>query len=523
MTSPLTRAFAGVLLTAGIASAQLQPAGMNVYYETAPAEQVAVTVQVDNASGSHFALYLAFGGDAFHFDQTWLMGYGSLDVEGSGTFTFPAPASLLAEIPGPVHFAAAYKTSAGVVFTEVSADPVFGTAPPPCVTLDFNFTLGDDSVMVAGRQITDQWADIGMHVSAVNNNGTHPDKAILFDSASPTGGDFDLATPQVGPIGNDTALGNLLIISENDGDSNPADMLVDVPDDESDGGSLIFDFDDATAICSVTLVDIDEEPGTELRFYRNGDLMNPDVVIPIISLGDGSVQRVDFFQEDVERFEVYLQGSGAVGRFDLVPCPRILGFNEDSTGHPLPFSTGEWITEQYAFLGVHISAMNFGNRGEPGQNHPDKAILFDSGNPTGGDPDLATPNPMAPGNDEALGFVLIVAEDDIDVAPADGLVDDPDDEAGGGEIQFVFDQDVTILSTRVLDCDMDELDELFFYDDADMLIGSIVVPDMPDGSVQLIDVNLSGVRRMVLALGGSGAITRVRFCPEPLEPIPGTP
>lgn len=523
MISPLTRAVAGVLLTAGVASAQLNPAGMNVYYETAQAEQVAVTVQVDNASGSHFALYLAFGGRTFHFDQTWLMGYGSLDAEGSGTFTFPAPAALLADIPGPVHFAAAYKTPNGVQFTQVNADPVFGTASPLCVTLDFNFTLGDDSVMVAGRQITDQWSDIGLNISAENNNGTHPDKAILFDSGSPTGGDFDLATPQVGPIGNDTALGNLLIIAENDGDANPADMLVDVPDDESDGGSLFFDFDDGTTLCSVTLVDIDEEPGTELRFYRNGDLMNPDVVIPIISLGDGSVQRVDFFQEDVDRFEVYLQGSGAVGLLDLVPCPRILGFNEDSTGHPLPFTTGEWITDQYAFLGVNISAVNFGSRGEPQQNHPDKAILFDSENPTGGDPDLMTPNPMAPGNDVPLGFVLIVAEDDIDVAPADGFVDDPDDEAGGGEIEFAFDQDVTILSTRVLDVDDQEFDELLFYDGSDQLISSIVVPDMPDGSVQLIDVNISGVRRMVLALGGSGAITRLRFCPDPLVPVPGTP
>ncbi|GJM20613.1 MAG: hypothetical protein DHS20C15_05280 [Planctomycetota bacterium] len=521
MTLSLSRAFAGLLLTTGIASAQLAPTGMNVYYETAPAEHVAISVQVQGASGPFFAVYLAFGGESFHFNKTWLMGYAELDAQGGGTFSFSAPEALIDSFNRPVHFAAAYNTDAGIVIDEIAASEVFGVGAPECVTLDFNHTLGDDSVMVAGRIITEQWADIGLHISADNNNGGHPNKAILFDSGNRTGGDFDLATPQVGPIGNDTALGNLLILAENDGDSNPVDGLIDVPDDESDGGSLIFDFDEPTTLCAVTLIDIDEEPGTELRFYRNGDLMNADVVIPMISLGDGSVQTVNFFETEVDRFEVYFQGSGGVGPLDLIPCPRILNFNEDSVGRPIEFSTGEWITNQYAFLGVTISAENFGSRGEPQQNHPDKAILFDSGNPTGGDPDLLTPNPMVPGNDEALGFVLIVAEDDIDVAPADGLVDDPDDEAGGGEIEFAFDYDVTILSTRVLDVDADELDELFFYDASDMLISSIVVPDMPDGSVQLIDVNLSGVRRVVLALGGSGAITRLRFCPDPVDVTTG--
>ena len=80
------------------------------------------------------------------------------------------------------------------------------------------------------------------------------------------------------------------------------------------------------------------------------------------------------------------------------------------------------------------------------------AIIFDTANPTGGDPDLGTPNSDfgGPGlgvggksgspfqNDAALGNALIIAENLTD-ANGDGLIDDPDDEGGIFPVTLAFD------------------------------------------------------------------------------------
>ena len=58
-------------------------------------------------------------------------------------------------------------------------------------------------------------------------------KLLIFDTAHPTGGDYDLRTPGSGS-GNTSALGNVLIISE-DGDESD-------PDDDENGGTMVFEF-----------------------------------------------------------------------------------------------------------------------------------------------------------------------------------------------------------------------------------------------------------------------------------------
>ena len=62
---------------------------------------------------------------------------------------------------------------------------------------------------------------------------------MIFDTANPTGGDTDLATPGYG-LGNDTALGNVVILSE-DADSSD-------PDDNAGGGTLTFTYDESVFI-----------------------------------------------------------------------------------------------------------------------------------------------------------------------------------------------------------------------------------------------------------------------------------
>jgi hypothetical protein len=123
--------------------------------------------------------------------------------------------------------------------------------------LDFsNFSAGD-TVYNLGNGIT---------VTATKQtvNGLVPGKAMVFDSANPSGQDSDLGTPNVrfgGPgIGKDgggpTKLfpntmprGNILIISE---DENSSD-----PDDNAMGGELHFTFDPPRYLATVGLLDND--------------------------------------------------------------------------------------------------------------------------------------------------------------------------------------------------------------------------------------------------------------------------
>lgn len=108
-----------------------------------------------------------------------------------------------------------------------------------------------------------------------------------------------------------------------------------------------------------------------------------------------------------------------------------------------------------------VSAVNHGNG-------PQSLIIFDSSHPTGDDFDLGTPNetcdPPGPGqgqggeqgqqgeNCEPLYNLLIIAENIVD-ANGDGRVDDPDDDAGGGEILFEFDSPFIIDYITIMDID----------------------------------------------------------------------
>ncbi len=516
MTRLARRLLAGALLsTASPLLAETPVAQLDAYYETAASGHV-FTATLRGAEGHAFALFADLSGSDLEPLQQPVVAVGLLDATGRGTVSVPLGPSFFEALQGTIVLRAGYLSDKTPVFSP-PAELMLGV-PQDCDLLDFDHTLGDDSVMVAGRTIDNQWAAIGLTISAVNTHPAHPDRAILFDTGNVTGGDSDLATPNGAAVGNTQALGNALIIAENEAGAFGPTGLVTVPDDEAWGGSLRFDFADEATVCSVTLIDIDELPGTELRFYRNGNLAVPDEVIPVFSLGDGSVQTLHFFESGLDRFEVFLKGSGAIPMLELIPCPRILDFDESSTGIPLGLKPGEVITNQFASIGVTIEAVNefVGPGGEPEQNHPDKAILFDSANPTGNDPDLATPNPGVPSNDQPLGLLLILAEDDID-NNTDGYVDDPDDEEEGGEIRFFFASDVTILSARLVDVDASEVTSLRCFDQFDVQIANVIVPTGSDGAVQSVFPNVSGVRRVVLDLGGSGALSDLRFCPDPAD------
>jgi len=160
------------------------------------------------------------------------------------------------------------------------------------------------------------------------NTGGGPDLAIVFDSSNPTGGDFDLGTPNetfagpgigVGgemgqPGANGTALGHLLIIAENSVDGN-GDGRVDSPDDEAGGGIIKFNFDIPTDVISLQLVDIEE---TNQGFVVAYDAANQVIAnVPMQMLGDNSVQRLAINAIGARRLEVVFPGSGAVSDLEL--------------------------------------------------------------------------------------------------------------------------------------------------------------------------------------------------------------
>ena len=161
------------------------------------------------------------------------------------------------------------------------------------------------------------------------------------------------------------------------------------------------------------------------------------------------------------------------------------------------------------------------------------AVVFDSSNPTGEDPDLGTPNetcvPPGPGQGidgqmgmpyENCGFqgnVLIVAEDLVDVAPADGLVDDPDDaDLLGSSVIFDFSAiaPVSICSLTIIDVEADEPAATVDLTFLDGTTAHAVLPVVGDNGIATVGIPCGMIVDVVsvqVTLNGSGAIDDLTF------------
>ena len=172
--------------------------------------------------------------------------------------------------------------------------------------------------LAAGTIVTNQYSGLGVNIDGYNQRVDNHNRAMIFDSAIPTGGDSDLKTPGAG-INNNTALGNILIISE-DGNSS-------IPDDEGarPAGYLKFSFDNKMYGGSITLVDIEEGTGT-VEFSLGTTLLTLNT-ISLPALGDNSVQTIDFKDFEFDMVKVILGGSGSVGELVVnsnIPEPTTL-------------------------------------------------------------------------------------------------------------------------------------------------------------------------------------------------------
>jgi hypothetical protein len=495
---------AGVLaLTASTASAQLisPTADLGAAYilGTGPTK---VLVNLEEAAGPMY--YLLVSIDDFASLPT-LLGPYPLGLEGEALFQAQIPAELEAMLPDlfEISFRPLFMQNAYVNTTQAASIILNDDG---CEELDFDLEAGG-TPFSAGEILSEQWAPIGLHLSAESQiPASQPNIAIVFDSSNPTGGDTDLVTPGYGP-NNTVGLGKLIIMAENDIDANNDD-LIDDPDDAFNGGLIHFDFDEAVTMCSATFIDVDDvDPGqgiTRLRFYSDaGTTLIQSIICP--TGPDNNSTTLYFNVDNVKRLDVKFGGSGALGIISW--CPVCIDFDNTSKGIPLDLDVGEQITNQFAAQGFNVSADNHV------AGHPDKAIIFDTANPTGGDPDLQTPG-YGFGNTIAEGKVIIIAENDVD-ANNDGNVDDPDDEAGGGNIFFDFDFNVEIEELTFIDVDGLEQSFVQGIDADNNIVGTVFLANLGDNSRQTVDLNFDHVRRFKVHFGGSGSVAGFCFCADP--------
>lgn len=161
------------------------------------------------------------------------------------------------------------------------------------------------------------------------------------------------------------------------------------------------------------------------------------------------------------------------------------------------------------------------------KRHP--AMIFDSGNPTGYDADLGSPNGDfgGPGrgsggergqpgeNNQALGYVLILSED--------GDSSDPDDYHAGGRFIFEFDQPLGVEKAQLLDIDYNESKgKIKAYNLEGDLIGTVGMKPLGNNSVQTLLLGFQQVKRLEVYLQSSGALAALTLChPDPLPtPVP---
>ena len=181
-------------------------------------------------------------------------------------------------------------------------------------------------------------------------------------------------------------------------------------------------------------------------------------------------------------------------------------------------AAGTIVDDEYSAQGVTISALNF-------SNNLDLAVVFDSNNPTGGDGDLGgpfTPGPDNPFGSIAPGNILVIQEDgDCDAFTCTT----PDDEGSRPAGQFIieFDQAVTLNSIDFFDVELPESgptddNRISLFDiNNDLIALDFFTPDTGgDNQWDRAVFDVSGVSRIVINMGGSGAIDNINVTVVPV-------
>lgn len=244
-----------------------------------------------------------------------------------------------------------------------------------------------------------------------------------------------------------------------------------------------------------------------------------------ISCGDGIINQPSEECDDGN----LVSGDGCSAECKIEACqhPLVLDFDTDGNGNPI--LRGQKIDNEYSAYGITVKAHNYN------ASHPQIAIAFDSANPTGAingdrikDVDLGTPNIMyggpgmsetgdnkEPSNSIALHNLLITPDNAVDTNPADGYIDDPNDEPSGGSLSFIFNKEYTFSSVKYIDLDW-STGEVVGYSDATgtAQIFSINVPQEKGNAVETIHGDeTTKIRSLKFRGRDSYAIDEVKLCP----------
>ncbi len=200
----------------------------------------------------------------------------------------------------------------------------------------------------------------------------------------------------------------------------------------------------------------------------------------------------------------------------LVPNSSCLpNITFDTNGNGQALASGAIPLEEWANLGIHV------NSSDPANHAP---MIFDSSNPSGGDTDLGSPHTSFSGpgvgvggaagqiaqNNQSVGNVLIISEDND--------ASDPDDNVGGGTLEFTFDSPQPVYGVQILDTDHGEVGgRIRAYDAAGNLLREASIIGYGNNSLQTVTVNAVNVSRLEVEFPGSGSVSALVFC-EPNPP-----
>lgn len=172
------------------------------------------------------------------------------------------------------------------------------------------------------------------------------------------------------------------------------------------------------------------------------------------------------------------------------------------------------LTATFSALGVHDGS---------NANVSQPAIVFDSNNPTGGDPDLGapfTPGPNNPSNQNlSPGNILILHEHPQDCNGTSCT--DPDDIGARPAGRFIieFNKAVELQSIDFFDVETPESgpgpdNQILLFD----MAGNQILPNTPfytpdtggDNKWDVVNFNVVGVKKIEVRMAGSGALDNIR-------------
>jgi hypothetical protein len=162
-------------------------------------------------------------------------------------------------------------------------------------------------------------------------------------------------------------------------------------------------------------------------------------------------------------------------------------------------SPGTIVTDQ--FTGVTVTTHN-------PQHNP--AMIFDTGNPTGNDFDIGTPNSLYGGPGQGIGFCNAEFQGNALIVTKDLNIPNETE----GEIIFNFDCAVFLRSIDFLDMECDHNTVSLFDRDGD-LIETFTLPQFGENSFHTEIFNIGGVFTVVVSFPcAGGAITDVVYCED---------